>query len=189
VKSILEIVTRHIINNSFYHIIIIRCLFHSFFSEKTSYHIINKLLHGCLVCTIFIHSLWKIINSLVRCAHSFVSNLSQLVNKNRTHSSTMHEVIYMSHNVYCKKYHPCKRYNTSSNRISYILYKLRSSSVQERIVYTAFAEKINIYFKMESSYMFATMSIWFFGEFERKFFRLPGYFELCRVLEWGHFYV
>jgi hypothetical protein len=53
-----------------------------------------------------------------------------------------------------------KRYNTSSNRSSYILYKLRSSSVQERSVYTAFAEEKNIYFKMESLYdMFAAMSI------------------------------
>jgi hypothetical protein len=31
--------------------------------------------------------------------------------------------------------------NTSSNQISYILYKLRSSCVQERSVYTAFAER------------------------------------------------
>ena len=38
---------------------------------------IDKLLHGWLVCTIFImHLLWK-------------SNLSQLVHKNRTHSPTM----------------------------------------------------------------------------------------------------
>ena len=26
---------------------------------------------------------------------------------------------HLSHNVYCKTYDPCKRYNTSSNRISY----------------------------------------------------------------------
>ena len=38
---------------------------------------------------IFIHSLWRIANSLVRCAHSFVFDSSQLVNKNRTHSPTM----------------------------------------------------------------------------------------------------
>ncbi len=43
-----------------------------YFSTYLYAHIIiNKLLHGCLVC-----------------AHSFVSNLSQLVNKNGTHSST-----------------------------------------------------------------------------------------------------
>jgi hypothetical protein len=42
----------------------------------------------------------------------------------------------------------------------YCPYKLRSSSVQERSVYTAFAEEKNIYFKMESLYdMFAAMSI------------------------------
>jgi hypothetical protein len=41
-----------------------------------------------------------------------------------------------------------------------ILVKRYNTSVQERSVYTAFAEEKNIYFKMESLYdMFAAMSI------------------------------
>ena len=27
---------------------------------------------------------------------------------------------HLSHNVYCKKYDPCKRYNTSSNRFTFL---------------------------------------------------------------------
>jgi hypothetical protein len=96
---------------------------------------------------------------------------------------------HLSHNVYCKKYDPCKalQYQFEPDFV-YCTYKLRSSSVQERSVYTAFAEEKNIFIliKMESLYdMFAAISTWFWGEFERNFFRLPGYFELSRVLEWG----
>ena len=52
---------------------------------------IKKLLHGWLVCTIFIMHLLLKIAKLTRSLRSFVrfSNLSQLVHKNCTHSPTM----------------------------------------------------------------------------------------------------
>ena len=43
---------------------------------------INKLQHRKCFVRIFIHSLQNFRNSLVRCAHSFVSKVLQRVNKN-----------------------------------------------------------------------------------------------------------
>jgi hypothetical protein len=83
----------------------------------------------------------------------------------------------LSHNIcritfIVKIYDSCKalQYQFEPDFV-YCTYKLRSSSVQERSVYTAFAEEKNIYFKMESLY------------YKRNFFRLPGYFELS--IEFG----
>ena len=57
-----------------------------------------------------------------------------------------------------------------------ILYKLRSSSVQERSVFIL-KWKVNMICLQQCLFDLGG------GEFERKFFRLPGYFELSRVLE------
>jgi hypothetical protein len=60
-----------------------------------------------------------------------------------------------------KNYDPCKtlQYQLEPDFV-YGPYKLRSSSGQERSVYTAFGEEKKNYFKMESLYdMFAAMSI------------------------------